>query len=404
MKLAELQALIGKSVNEALAEHTKAQGESSIAKAIKEGFFSIGKSEPELNKQEMFGSIMLSFLGARNSMCTPLEFAKKAYDGKYHNRIDYVEKAMSAGQADAGGLFIPEELADWVIELLLPATVVRANCPNVWPMPFGTLPVPKLGKGAVAQYTGENTDSEASALGSGQFTLTWKQLVALVPLSNTLLMFTQGRGAATADTIIRQNIVRMMAVAEDRAFLIGDGTDSTPRGLRNWALPGTPDEGGGIVASSGDDAYSFTTDLEELFRALESKNVPLSSPCFFMRPSTARYYGLLRDDLMIQFQFPSILGDKKLLDVKIATTNNIPGNLGMSGTETEVLLADMADAVIGDSNQIQIAVSDSAAYVNENGETVSAFSQNQTIFRAVARHDFGMQRAESIAVLTGVLH
>jgi HK97 family phage major capsid protein len=84
----------------------------------------------------------------------------------------------------------------------------------------------------------------------------------------------------------------------------------------------------------------------------------------------------------------------------VEVTNNVPINLG-SGSDSEVYLIDFNECVIADSFQLRIDASEAAAY-KVGANLVSAFSQNQTVIRAVAGHDFGMRRVKAAAVLTAV--
>jgi hypothetical protein len=61
----------------------------------------------------------------------------------------------------------------------------------------------------------------------------------------------------------------------------------------------------------------------------------------------------------------------------------------------------MADAVIGDATSIIIDTSTEAAY-HDGTQVVAAFSQDQTVVRAIVQHDFGMRHDASVAVLTQV--
>src|SRR5262249_52378787 len=84
-------------------------------------------------------------------------------------------------------------------------------------------------------------------------------------------------------------------------------------------------------------------------------------------------------------------------------TTQIPITLGGGGDESEVYLVEFADAVIGESYQVTIDASSEASYIDPvTGDLVSAYSQDQTIVRAIHEIDFGMRHDESVAVLTEV--
>ncbi len=80
----------------------------------------------------------------------------------------------------------------------------------------------------------------------------------------------------------------------------------------------------------------------------------------------------------------------------VFVTTNIPVNLG-AGTETEVYFVDMMDAIIAESSGLEIVVDSSAAYL-EAGSLVSAFTRDETLMRAISRHDFAMRHDVSVAV------
>ena len=67
------------------------------------------------------------------------------------------------------------------------------------------------------------------------------------------------------------------------------------------------------------------------------------------------------------------------------------------------MLVNVGDALIGESGTLEITASPEASYV-EGGNLVSAFSRDQTVIRAITRHDFAVIYQEAIAVKTGILY
>ena len=90
-----------------------------------------------------------------------------------------------------------------------------------------------------------------------------------------------------------------------------------------------------------------------------------------------------------------------LLNFPFAVTSQIPSNLGTGANESEVYFVDFGDAIIGESSLVELAVSEEAAYYN-GISVVAAFSLDQTVIRAIARHDFALRRSVAGAVLTEV--
>src|SRR3990172_5475331 len=151
---------------------------------------------------------------------------------KWWGNEDEVTKALAAGDAQSGGVFVPPTFSTELIELLRNAAAVRSLGPRVMPMPNGTLTIPKQTGGTTVGYIGENTNISPTEITTGMLTLTWKKLAALVPISNDLLQF----DAISADAVVRDDLVASMALREDLAFLRGDGLQNTPKGLLNWIV------------------------------------------------------------------------------------------------------------------------------------------------------------------------
>lgn len=321
-------------------------------------------------------------------------FAEKAWDddlGKVV--IGAFEKAMAAGDFAGGGFMIPPEFADTIIDLLRPRSVIRAMDTPVVPMPRGTLTIPKQTGDVSASYVGENQDITQSAPDGGQIVLSAKKLAALVPVSNDLLIATAGD---RADEFIRRSLVRQIATREDQAFIRDDGTSGTPKGLRYWAA--------NTIASSGTTAANIENDLVSMINQMESANVDMSNPVWIMHPRSKNKLMTLRDSAGGNLLYPEIRpgsdGVSRLYGWPVFTTTNIPTNLG-GGSDTEVYLVNVPDLIIAEQGGLEISTSMEASYI-EGANLASAFSRDQTVIRAIVRHDFAVQYPEAVVVLTGV--
>ncbi|WP_236638012.1 phage major capsid protein [Mangrovicoccus ximenensis] len=98
-------------------------------------------------------------------------------------------------------------------------------------MPAGQLRHARQTGSATASYGTELAKIAESEPSFDKLDQSYKKLTALVPVSNTLLR-QSGMGIAM---IVRDDILRVMALREDIAFLRGDGSANTPTGMRNWA-------------------------------------------------------------------------------------------------------------------------------------------------------------------------
>lgn len=321
----------------------------------------------------------------------PYEAAKFAKN-QFKDVQDTVVKALEASTGSAGGFIVPPEISSDVIELLRPMSAVRRLNPLVVPMDSGTMSMSKLTTGATGGYVGEGNDIGEGQEVFGMVNLSWKKLARLVPISNDLLRFTGGQ----ADNIVRDDLVAALAQREDQAFIRDNGTSGTPKGMRYWAPSGNVTAANSGGTTRLDDVVA---DLRDLINDLETNDVRMLRPGWMMSPRDKNGLMTVRD-ANGQFVFRDEMSRGTLLGFPFVATNNIPSNLG-SGSDSELYLVDFADAVIGESSELMIDASDQASYIS-NGSLVSAFSRDQTVIRAIARHDFAMRHDASVAIKTGI--
>lgn len=302
---------------------------------------------------------------------------------------DPLTRALATTPDSAGGFIIPPGYVAELIELLRPASVVRSLNPVVLPMPNGKLTMPAVASGASAQYIGEGENIPATQPSFRQVELSWKKLAALVPVSNDLIRYSNPQ----ADIVVRDDLVAAMAMTQDAAFIRADGSNGQPKGLKFQAAHQ-------LTASGEDDLAAVTYDLNRMVYALQVSNVRFLRPGWIFSPRTNIYLRSIRDGNG-NYAFRTEMESGLLLGYPFRVTSQIPENLGANGNETEIYLADFVDVVIGDSMQLTLDVSDTAAY--HNGSTiVAAFSLDQTVIRAIAEHDLGVRHPESVAVMSGV--
>jgi HK97 family phage major capsid protein len=303
-----------------------------------------------------------------------------------------VVKALREGAPTAGGFLVPEEYSTDVIELLRAEAVVRQLGPQVLPMSTGTLRIPKITAGASAYYVGESQNITKSEPTTGQITLRWKKLAALVPVSNDLLRYS----SPGADALVRADMVRALASRGDQAFIRDIGDDASPRGMRYWA------NADNVFASAGTSLANITSDLGKMVQRLKQNNVPITRGGWLMHPRSEIYLlTLLTSNGQYAFRDEMLRGT--LWGWPYRTTTNVPVNLTDGGNtdESEIYFADFADMVIGESQRLIIDVSTEAAYV-EGGSTYSSFNRDESVIRAIQEHDFAVRRDVAVAVLNVV--
>ncbi len=305
-------------------------------------------------------------------------------------------KALSAGDAASGGFLVPEEYSTELIELLRARSVVRAmGATTISIAGSGTLNIPKLTSGATAAYIGENTNIAESEQVFGNLKLSFKKLAVLTPISNDLIRYS----SPGADQVVRTDLVEGMRVKEDQKFIRGDGTDGAPRGLLSWC------PGGNKIAADGTVSLVNTfQDLGKLVLALQEGNVPMTTPGWLFAPRTEQMLMTALNANGVP-AFRDEMAGGTLWGFPFRSTTSIPITLDTTGAgsndESEIYFVDFSQAIIGESASLQVSASDTAAY-HDGSNVIAAYSQDQTVVRAISEHDFGMRHDAAIAVLTGV--
>lgn len=326
-----------------------------------------------------------------------------------------VTKALLAGVGGSGGFIVPPQYINEIIELLRPMAVVRSSNPRTLPMPRGTMTLPAQTAAATASYGGETAKISSSQQTLGQIVATYKKLVALVPVTNDLMRYAD----PAADAFVRDDLVKVTALREDLAFLTGDGSQDSPRGMTSFAnayalanagtagvfsstANSTAASGGNWITSN--ETYTLATvasELGGLVNKLDTANVPDFRRVWFMHPRSWNYLNNVQNSLGV-YVYRDELSRGTLLGYPFKKSTQIPINIwDATGTNKDcsfVILTEMTDAMILDSMTLELAVSREGMYVDSNGTTISAFQQDQTLIRAIAEHDFQMRHNASIAV------
>jgi len=317
--------------------------------------------------------------------------AKMAHDSGYNPEI---AMALSTVTPGAGGVLVPQTFSSEVIELLRPKSVVRKLGAVSLPLHNGNLTVPRIKGGAVVGYIGTEEDMPTTDVQFDDLKLSAKKLAALVPISNDLLSYSGTN--PNVDRLVVNDLTSSVALAEDLSFIRGAGTGNLPKGLRFWAPAFNV-----IVCPADKELHIVEMALSAIILRLEEANSNLLMPGFIMAPRTKRWLAALRDGNGNK-AYPE-LDLNMLKGFPVATSTQVPINLGNDGDASEIYFADFADCFIGEDDAMVIDFSKEATYKDSNGNVVSAFQRDQTLVRVIAKHDFGPRHIESIAVLTEVL-
>lgn len=396
-KLQEAEATFSAAQEEFAAADTKVKRAESVEAAQAAAAVSetdtppapTQASQPAQPKDPAHAGVELGFMvHALANTKGDRERAAARLEAEGHSTIS---AALSGASEAAGGVMVPRPLATDIIGLLTPRVAVRASGARVHDMPAGELRNARVASGPTASYTAENAAMEESEPTFDKVDEKFKKLTCLVPVGNSLLR----HSSIGVAMVVRDLMIDAMALKEDIAFLRYDGNTSDPKGLLHWCLSANWQD------TVGSSAAVVEAALRKVVSDVEDANVAMLSPGWIMRAGTKNFLASLRDPTGA-YMFPSIIQSGTLLGFPIRTTSQIPNNLGTGTDETEVYFADFAEIMIGDSQQIVVGSSTEAAFVNQGGDTVSAYQNDLTLMRAIAEHDLAPAHDEAIAGLNGV--
>ena len=352
-------------------------------------FNSVGQESEKELKASRFGKLLSVTVLAHRNPDKAFHLIEQIKDEKLQ---DTLVKSLMSSDFDAGGSLVREDMADEVIDLLRPASVVRRSGARQITMPLGNFGVDKLTGGATSFWGEEGVGVNASQQTTGQVKLEAHKLTTIVPITNELLQFTSSR----AMQIAQGDALAQMGTTEDVAFLRGTGTLSVPTGLLNQA--------GATAAIAGVTAANVESDVDAMFSDLEGNDVGMVRPAFFGSPRSRRFmFSLLKgSDTRL---FPELKGMSPNIEgANWHSTNNIPNNLGGGADESEIILSDMDSIMIADADQFTVTVGEGVAYLDSTGTLVSGFSRNETVIRIVRHVDIIARHEEAISTLTAVLY
>jgi HK97 family phage major capsid protein len=325
-----------------------------------------------------------AWAAARGNAKMASEFATKV------GMDDAVVKALATSPGTAGGFTIPPGYSNEIIELLYNRVAVRSMGARTMPMPNGSLTIPKLTAGITATYIGENQPDTGQQPQFGVISATWKKLRATVPISNDLLLFSDPK----TDVIVRDDMTNSFAQAEDAAFLLGPGTGLSPKGIVNW-IPAANIFGAG--SADGSDLTLVIADLFKLPRTLEQGNIPFTKPGWIMSPRSKYFLMQVRDSVG-NFYFLEEMRRGTLLGYPYVSTAGVPNTGYPSTSDSFIVFGNWDDAVVAESSDLVLDSSTEASYWTGTA-LVSAFANDLTLIRGIARHDFIVRREESFAML-----
>lgn len=305
---------------------------------------------------------------------------------------DSISKALEASTFASGGALVPQEYSADFIAYLYDRTVVRALGARTIDMGQGNLVLGRQDATATAYWRGEGERIVVSQQSFGQLVLNAKELGVLVPISEQLLQ----RRPAGLETIVRDDMASVAALAEDAALLRGDGTQGRIKGIKSAMASGNK-----FAAQASTDLAKTTVDLLKAMYKVDSANIPMIQTGWAFNPRILYYLMALRstDGYPV---YMMELAQGTLYGSRFRTTNGIPRNLSNDGDETEIYFGDFSQIIIGETLNMNIAQSNQASFVDAGGNTVHGFQDGIHLIRLTHSVDMALRHSRAFALIEGV--
>jgi HK97 family phage major capsid protein len=304
------------------------------------------------------------------------------------------EEAMKYSEdvGTEGGLLVHPKIQEQIIPLIRKRAVIRSLNPQVVNLPnTNTLQMPRQTQASDYAWVGDNSDIEDDVdqeVRWGDIELVLKTVAGFARIPNTLLE----DSTPAADRLVTNDIAKVLALAEDEAFLIGDG-GTEPLGI--YHLSEVNDVN---VNAQLDGADGFDT-LIDAQTAVE--NVSGEYTSWLMNPTMKGIIRQLKDtnDRHIWSQGDMTKGEPdSLLGVPVYYSRQIPGNMDYDGDT----LANRTFIVLADWSEFMIVQKRDGISMKSSDVASDAFEQNQTVFRGIRRVDGGPRVPENFYILKNI--
>jgi HK97 family phage major capsid protein len=295
------------------------------------------------------------------------------------------KRALSGSNDPSGGYLVPGVLAGDVIDLARNNSVCFKAGALTLPMDSSTLSLAKLTQDIVPAWKQENQPGAFADAQFGLIKLQSRTLMALASMSVELF-----EDAPNAGQLIETSLAKVLALEIDRAALRGDGSASSPTGVKSAAgvtVTNLATNGLALVFSN---AYqTFSSGILTILNKNGNPNAVV------MAPRTKIELDQLTNSLGDSLEPPPSWNS---LDKY--TTNSSPINLvhGSANTASDAILGDFSQMIVGMHTDLRIEITRLGG-----GSSGSAFQNLQVWIRAYLRADVVLAHPEFFCVLDGIL-
>jgi HK97 family phage major capsid protein len=291
---------------------------------------------------------------------------------------DQVLKALSESNTAKAGILVPETIRDQIKEIRDNAVTVRRMAPTPLTLSNGSMTIPKEVALATAYYADENEDLTLTDFALGEDRITLRKLTVLIAASNELL-----KDGTNVERIINRQMARAFRLKENDKMLRGEGTNGQPRGIVNQI--DTNHRFARAKAGADSTVQEIRDDLVKAIQLVMEDNHETDSGAWTFNSTTwAGLFKRLTTDYASAPFAAELLGGR-ILGQPYFLTNAMPNNLAAEGP-SDVLYTLRDYIMIVDAADFEFDASRDASY-KSSGSDVSAFSQDQTVYRIIGRHN-----------------
>lgn len=288
---------------------------------------------------------------------------------------------------------VPQDMQGFV-SLLTAESVVRPNA-RIIPTPNGNRTIPRMRLGSSATWQGEGQVYSPSTPDFDQINLSWYKLTGM---TYTTLEFSNFSYIDLTNEIT-SNLANMLALTEDKTFLLGSTATYAPKTcLLNSAKH--------TFVSTGKDNIGIANDLANVKSQMETDFISIQGAVVFGAPAVFNALENLSTQLGV-YPFRDEIRSGYLNGYKICKTAQIPTNNATGTGDTAatngspLIFAQPKHLIIGDSYQYQLRSTTDGGFV-DNGAQVNTFGQDLIAWKLANAVDFAVEHPEAVCVLNTV--
>lgn len=251
----------------------------------------------------------------------------------------HARTSMIAGTDSLGGYIVPTQyLPQEFIDALWSRTVLAQLGVRRLPGLVGApAEIPRKTASATAYYAGEASAPTESNLTFGLARMYPKKLAALCSLSKMLVLLS----SPAAESIIREDMTRVLNLRRELGVLQGAGGANEPLGLVNTS---------GIGSSSIDATPANLDGLAAMVYTVEAANADQGSLAWLMHPREWNTIRLLKDTTgrYLLSRAPDGATPRMLHGYPVVTTTQMPITLGAGGDRGRIIFGNWMDLIDGE--------------------------------------------------------